>query len=89
MPQVAERNEETVVRVRKVGGSKGLTLPKAIPTEVGDKYSLHVEEDGTIILKPKSNNIIVVEDVFANLDYSAFSVLKEEIVGNVGMEAID
>lgn len=79
-----EHNPEVVVR--KVGNSKGLTLPKSSSAEIGDKFVVVVKADGTIILKPVRKPIRI-KNVFADIDHSAYSDLREEIVGSVGLES--
>lgn len=85
MVMVIEEHQQEVV-VRKVGNSKGLTLPKASSVEVGDKFFIIQKADGTLILKPVRRPKRI-KNVFADLDYSAYSDLEEEIVPFVGKEA--
>lgn len=81
---IEEHQQEVVVR--KVGNSKGLTLPKISSAEIGDRFFLVQKADGTLILKPLRRPKRI-KNVFADLDYSAYSDLEEEIVPFVGKES--
>ncbi|OGX79584.1 hypothetical protein A6395_06115 [Exiguobacterium sp. SH31] len=78
--------ERSEVVVRRVGGSKGVTLPKAMSTDIGDKYYIQQHHDGTIILTPFEKPRIL-KNVFADIDEDTYADMNEVILGEVGQEA--
>ncbi len=79
-------NDRSKVVVRKVGGSKGVTLPKALSADIGDQFYIQQHHDGTIILTPLEKPKIL-KNVFADVNEETYADLYEVILEEVGKEA--
>ncbi|APX71894.1 hypothetical protein M5C72_01780 [Companilactobacillus allii] len=59
------------VMLRKSGNSLIFTAPSNLTDSVGEKYTIHQKEDGTVIYSPVKHENIFESSKFKNYDFQA------------------